>query len=194
MTEIEIAPGFPDPAEGVLRIEVGPTSGTPTTAEAKAFVGTNASDYYLTAWRPALSGEGGARGFNLAAFFLGGLWMGYRKMYVEACLLYVLMMAVTILEEVVMAGGSASRFPGTLFRLVLGIVVGFNANRWYWARAQRVVAEVRARGLSDVDHLWAIANRGGTSLGASIGLAVLFVLANFVLFLLLDIVAEVGGV
>jgi hypothetical protein len=52
----------------------------PTEEEIRAFVGPN-SGYYLNAWQPALSDQGSVSGFNVAAFFLSGLWLGYRKMY-----------------------------------------------------------------------------------------------------------------
>jgi hypothetical protein len=50
-------------------------SSTLTEPEVRAFVGPN-SDYYLRAWQPALPGPGRASGFNIAAFFLCGLWLG----------------------------------------------------------------------------------------------------------------------
>jgi hypothetical protein len=49
-----------------------------------------------------------------------------------------------------------------------------------------VIGEVRAQGLSDA-HLKAVAGRGGTSLGAALGIFVLAGVANVVLDTLLDV-------
>ncbi len=156
----------------------------PAEPELRAFVGRKA-DYYLNAWYPVLFASRGPLGFNVAGLVFSGLWLGYRKMYrvtflffafviVEALLEWILFVVVLEKEEVppALAG---------LVGFVLSIVVAANGNRWYLSHARRVIGEVRALGLSEEDHLRALAARGGTSLGASLGLFLLFLLAIMVL-------------
>jgi hypothetical protein len=171
-----------------------PTADTPTEQELRAFVGPNA-DGYLKSWQPALSGEGGPTGFRWAAFFWPGLWLGYRKMYAAALILYGLLLVETALEPVVFVSvlktPDAVRGLATLVALVTGVVTGTFGNGWYLARARRVIAEVRSLDLSEEDHLKELAARGGTSFGASVGPFLLFVLAVLVIVLIQE--AVFGG-
>jgi hypothetical protein len=150
----------------------------PTKQEARAFVGSN-TDYYLRAWRRALiTGRGGASGFNFAAFLFTSLWLCYRKMYTAAFIVFGIGLVLFSLIAGVIAACliDVLRFNKDpqysyllvilLVRLALGLlwfmVIGFGANRWYWSRAKRVIAQVRGRGHSEDVHLNAIASRGGT--------------------------------
>jgi hypothetical protein len=60
----------------------------------QTFVGKN-YDYYQRKWELA---PGAIKGFNVAAFFLGVVWMVYRKMYVYAAIVVVLLIADAVLE------------------------------------------------------------------------------------------------
>jgi hypothetical protein len=163
---------------------------TPTEQEVRAFVGSNA-DYYLGAWQPALTGEGGASGFNIAGFFLSGLWLGYRKMYTALFILFGIILAEGILEAVLFVGIFKMRErPLGLYMLVtllVAIVVGIGGNRWYLARARRVISDVRSRGLPEEAHLKALSSRGDTSLSASLGLCALFIVASTVVGVILGL-------
>src|SRR5437764_14418267 len=75
-------------------------AGELTEPELRAFVGSNAS-YYLRRWCPTMEGGGAGMGFNWAAFFLSGLWLPYRKMYLATAVLFGILVVTTILEEVV---------------------------------------------------------------------------------------------
>jgi hypothetical protein len=158
---------------------------TPTEQEVRAFVGSNA-DYYVRAWRPALTGEGGASGFNVGGFLLAVPWLAYRKMYTAALILIGISIAESVLEKVLFVGAPGEMresSPGfvVLVALVVGIVVGIGGNRWYLARARRVIEEVRSQVLPEEAHLRALSSRGGTSLGASLGLVGLAIVAALVL-------------
>ena len=111
---------------------------TPTGQEVRAFVGPNAG-YYLKVWQPVLSGEGGPTGCKWAAFFLPGLWLGYRKMYAAVLILYGLLLAETVLEPVVFVGVlKMPAAPEGLWKfvgLVTGVLTGTFGNGWYLARA-----------------------------------------------------------
>jgi MFS family permease len=158
-----------------------PASPIPTEQELRAVVGSN-SDYYLKAWQPALAGQGHASGFNVAAFFLAAPWLGYRKMYKAVFILFGIILAVTVLENVLFLGilktqvlfFVVSALVGLVGALVVAIVTAVCSNGWYLSHVQRVIAEVRSQGLEEDAHLQALAAHGGTSLGASLGLFSLF--------------------
>jgi hypothetical protein len=169
-------PSAPESA-GEWRLE--PTSAALTEQEIRAFVGSSA-DYYLRSWKPALSGRGRASGFNVFAFLGSGLWLGCLKMYRATFILLGIILAEEVLEQVLFLGilqmRTAPRLDG-LIGLVVGIVSGMCGNGWYLSHARRVIAEVRSQGLEDDAHLKELARRGGTSLGASLGLLLLFAVA-----------------
>ena len=151
---------------------------TITEDEARAFVGPNAR-YYLEKWVHALDGRGRATGFNGAAFILAGLWVPYRKMYQIAIILYALSAGTAAIEHLVMPsqGDPMGGWVTWLAAVVLWFVCGTYGNRWYLARARRIIGQVRAEGLPNDEHLEALAKRGGTSVLAAIGMfAFLYVL------------------
>jgi hypothetical protein len=145
-----------------------------TEAEVRAVVGENA-DYYSKAWTPALSGQGRESRFNGAAFLVPLLWLGYRKMYLPMFIFYgitamiqfvlILGLFVGVLE---LSNSSPALELVVLVLACLGMLVpflvaGFGGNRWYLARARRVIEEVRSYGLPQEDQLKALSRRGGTS-------------------------------
>jgi hypothetical protein len=156
-----------------------PTSPALTEQEVRAFVGSSA-DYYLRSWKPALSGQARGSGFNLFAFLGSGVWLGYRKMYRAYFILLGIILAEEALEQVLFLGilqmRTAPRLDG-LIGLVVAVVSGVCGNGWYLSHARRVIAEVRSQGLEDDAHMKELARRGGTSLGASLGLFLLFAAA-----------------
>jgi len=150
---------------------------TPTEQELRTFAGRNA-DYYMTTWRPSLEGDGTFTRLNLAGFFLGGLWLGYRKMYSPLLILYALIFVESIAEIVIFVGvlrmDDSPRLLSGLVGLTAGVIVGVYGNRWYLARARRVIAEVRSLGLSEGDHMRELTHRGGTNLWGCVGLFIVF--------------------
>ena len=157
--------------------------------EFSAFVGPKA-DYYLERWRFAVDGPEIATGFNWAAFFLSGLWLPYRKMYRFAAIFFGIIWLETVLAEVVWVGilgkPEAPAALGRFVGLVASIVCGWLANEWYLSHARKAISEVRSQGLSEEAHLEALAKRGGTSLAASLGFLVVFLLAAFAALILLE--------
>jgi hypothetical protein len=144
-----------------------------TEEEVRAFVGENA-DYYVQAWAPDLLGQGRGSKFNGAAFLVPVLWLGYRKMYLPLFIFY----GITAMIQFVLILGlfvgvlEISNSPALglvvlalacLGMLVPFFVAGFVGNRWYLARARRVIEEVRSSGLPQEDQLKALSRRGGTS-------------------------------
>ncbi len=165
-----------------------------TEAEIRAFVGKNA-DYYLKKWAPALRGHGGA-GFNLAALLLSGLWLGYRKMYKTLIILFAIIAAVTILEQGVatfgLADPDAVGLFGNLVGLVAAIVCGMYGNAWYLSHTRAAIMQVRATGRGGEADLAELSRRGGTSVASSLGMFFLYLVAMFVIGLVIGLVAAVN--
>jgi len=163
-----------------------------TEDEVRAFVGENA-DYYLQTWAPALSGQGRGSRFNGAAFLVPVLWLGYRKMYLPMFIFYgitamiqfvlILGLFVGVLE---MSNSSPALGLVALVLTCLGMLVpflvaGFVGNRWYLARARRVIEEIRSQDLPQEAHLKALSSRGGTSSWAVFVLLGFFVIGEMLL-------------
>jgi hypothetical protein len=180
-----------------------------TDAEITAFAGRKAS-YYLSKWpvafkmtddrvgmsQVAIPQGGRARGFNWAAFFLSGLWLPYRKMYVAAGILYGIVLFESLVEEVVFVGIlGRPEAPAALSRIVtviVSIVCGSYGNQWYLSHTRRAVAEIRSQALPAEDYLQALSRRGGTNIAASLAFFVAFVAAIFAIFFLLQFVLPEG--
>lgn len=140
----------------------------------RAFVGPK-SEYYLRKWSPRLRDPKADVGINWAAFFLTGLWFGYRRMIKAALLVYAAMIALWLAQVgVFMFTLGMPRVP-PLATLIVNLMVcttcGAFANSWYLAKATRTIAAARAQGVVG-DHLAEIvAPHGGTSVRSAIGLA-----------------------
>jgi hypothetical protein len=167
-----------------------------TEPEVRAFVGPRAG-YYLNKWRAALHGTGSVTGFNWAGLLLAGIWLPYRKMYAITAIFLGIILLETILEEVVFVGILGKpEAPAPLsygIGIAAGIICGAFGNRWYLSHARKAIAAVRSEGLSEDLHLQTLARRGGTSLAASLGIFVLFVVALFSIPFLFELVLGKGG-
>lgn len=132
---------------------------------------------YLTKWAPMLHGQAKRAGWNWAGFFLGGLWMGYRKMYGATIAYYAALIVLLALDEVV--GGSALT---SVVGLGVGVAIGLYGNAWYLKHAQTKIAEVRSQGGDDETQLRELTRLGGTSMAATLGLALLYLLGVGLVF------------
>jgi hypothetical protein len=154
-----------------------------------AFVGSKA-DYYLDKWWRLLQDGSGSAGFNWAAFLLCGFWLSYRKMYKVTILFYGIVLLESVLEEVVFVDilGNAETPPvlEPAIGLAAAIICGAFGNRWYFSHARAAVSELRSLGLRDDALLQTLTVRGGTSILASLGMCVLFLVVTFATFNLLD--------
>jgi hypothetical protein len=152
----------------------------PETRELRAFVGSKA-DSYLSNWA-SMRRRSGSSGFNLAAFFLSGLWLPYRKMYKATGIFFGVIIVESILEQVVFVDflnkPEVPRALANIVGLVVAVVCGAYGNRWYLSHAKKIIAEVRLQGLDDESFLKELARRGGTSLLASLGVVFLFIVST----------------
>jgi hypothetical protein len=145
--------------------------------ELRSFVGSGAG-YYLRKWRPLLAGESTSAGFNFAAFFFAGLWLPYRKMWRATLLLYGVVLAEFVAEDLlwyVLFRREAPLSFSPVASLIVGLYCGANANRWYLRHTLQAIMEVQLQETSDEARLQVLAARGGTALFPALGLAVCFV-------------------
>lgn len=118
---------------------------------ARALVGPKA-DYYLTKWANTGSDEK-MLGFNWPAFFLGPIWMLYRKMYRLAGMFIALIVAIELLERAIAFAMHSEEFPQSIDRALgigIAIVVARFATYWYLGETRRRYQSLQANGaLSD---------------------------------------------
>lgn len=150
-----------------------------TEREVAAFVGPNA-DFYVKKWHARLEETGTETGFNWAAFFLAGVWLVYRKMYLGAAIFFG-MIALESMLEVWLGVPRSALYLGTL---VISLVFGACGNQWYFSRAQKAIARVTRLGLPHEDALQSLARRGGTN---SVGAWAVYFLIVALVFLLSEI-------
>jgi hypothetical protein len=156
--------------------------------EFRAYIGPNA-DYYLKVWGPDFSGQNWGAGLNsaanLPAVLISGFWLLYRKMYKVAFILFGILFAVGIMVELFVSTLKMGELPlGYSYLIVtvlVAIVVGIGANRWYLAQARRVISAMRAQGLSEEAHLKALSKQGGTNLGAALLLVAMLIWLPYLL-------------
>lgn len=131
----------------------------------RAFFGKG-DTYYMRQLQRLRDGE--RTEFNFAAFFLGYLWMLYRKMYLVPLALFLAILVEGTLEELILyflgVGPDAARVIQFVITLVVGIIVGTYADRVYIWHAERQIRAVLAEG-HHVDEVITtrIELRGGTS-------------------------------
>lgn len=134
-----------------------------------AFFGDENS-YYMAELQRLRAGQ--SLDFRWAAFFLGMLWMMYRKLYIIAvCTLMLVLLESTLEQAVFVAlgvGELGQSLIGMLINLAISIAMAYFANRVYLWDARRQIRQV----LQELPHahdseiVAAIARKGGTSLGA----------------------------
>lgn len=164
---------------------------TPTEHELRLFVRKNA-DYYLEQWSSLLSDDNDQKnklGFNIAAFFLTGFWLPYRKMYKVTFIVYGIILAISILEYFIYLGKEPPPFSNA-WGIIIGFICGNFGNRWYYDHTCEKIAEIRRLNLSEEERNKLLKKWGGTSLLASIGFTLMFFVAMFLVMLILILLFE----
>jgi hypothetical protein len=160
------------------------------TSALRAFVGAK-SDYYLRKWAPRLQDPAGETGMNWAAFFLTALWLAYRKMYKATFLFYAAVVGLWLAQVgVFMFALGLPQVPpivSLVVNLMICLVCGAFGNGWYLNHANRIIASIRRQGIEGESLRLALAQRGGTSLAAALGL----MFAPLIVFLVLGLIVAV---
>jgi hypothetical protein len=134
----------------------------------KIFIGQK-HEYYLKKWAIA-ENKKGKQSWNWAAFFLGFLWMTYRKMYAYAFIFIGLLALETIIEYVFDLPGSFTN----AVTIAIAVTFGFQGNSWYKLHTDKKVNEVTAMN-NPKQAQFQLSKQGGTNIFSPIGFLVLFI-------------------
>lgn len=175
----------PSPAQNPTPIAETDKVPQELVGDLRLLVGDNAQQF-LRSWLPALTGQAGSMGFNRAAFFLGGFYLAYRRMYQAAFIYYAVVFAQLFAEVVLFRGVLGLTRPPAIVNFLVGfttaIVTGTLANRWYLRHARRIVEEIRSQNLPDAERRQVLAARGGTDVIGALGVVVTSVVAGAMLY------------
>ncbi|MFD2570089.1 DUF2628 domain-containing protein [Spirosoma soli] len=144
------------------------------------------ADYYLQAAEDVQEGK---IKFNPAAFLCGVLWMGYRKMYVQAFITLVIILAESFAEDIFFPALSQNKGFGVLSPIIVNTIIGFIANRLYINFAKRQVEAVVNHSAEKPDEavLTLIQKKGGVAWYGPILVVFMILVMAVVLFLVADL-------
>lgn len=120
------------------------------------FIGAKYESYYQAQFEKITPKKQYA-GFNIAAFFLGVVWLFYRKMYCYGFMSIGLIVAIGMVE--ILLGIESS---GT--NIGLAVAFGMFGNTLYKHHVDQQIAKIRQFGNSNVNT--ELENRGGTNIVA----------------------------
>ena len=120
------------------------------------FVGAKYESYYQAQFEKITPKKQYA-GFNLAAFFLGVVWLFYRKMYSYGFMAIGLIVAIGIVEILLGIESSGANIG-------LAVAFGMFGNTLYKHHVDQQIAKIRQFGNSNVNT--ELENRGGTNIVA----------------------------
>ena len=118
------------------------------------FVGAKYESYYQAQFEKITPKKQYA-GFNLAAFFLGVVWLFYRKMYSYGFMAIGLIVAIGIVEILLGIESSGANIG-------LAVAFGMFGNTLYRHHVDQQIAKIRQLGSGNVHT--ELENRGGTNL------------------------------
>ena len=118
------------------------------------FVGAKYESYYQAQFEKITPKKQYA-GFNIAAFFLGVVWLFYRKMYSYGFMAIGLIVAIGIVEILLGIESSGANIG-------LAVAFGMFGNTLYRHHVDQQIAKIRQFGNSNVNT--ELENRGGTNL------------------------------
>lgn len=148
-----------------------------------AYFGSESS-YYMNELMKLRGGRG--LEFRVVAFFFGMLWMTYRKMYVVALSVFILIMLEGtlegVIEELVPDVASIVEGLGSIVSIGISVAMGIYGNRLYLWDARRNIRQVLVEmpASHEQEIMARIAGRGGSS-----GLAVFLAMVLLVVLMLI---------
>lgn len=101
----------------------------------ESYLGDNA-EYYMKRFERI--DDGATVIFNVYAFFLGFFWLSYKKMYVEALIIFLV---ITAIEFIIPENSGVDR----IFSILCSVTMGCFANYLYYKKVIRVVEKTREK-------------------------------------------------
>lgn len=117
------------------------------------FVGAKYQAYYQKQFEKITPKKQYA-GFNIAAFFLGVIWLFYRKMYSYGFMAIALIFVIGVIETLLGIEGSGSTIG-------LSVAFGMFGNTLYKYHVDKQIGKIRLLGTGDLRA--ELENRGGTN-------------------------------
>lgn len=108
-----------------------------TDLHIQTFVGDN-YEYYRAKWQKSADNNNNPMSWNWAAFFLGVVWLVYRKMYNYA-LIFVGLIALDMLIETFYP---LPDFMGNVVNIVIALAFGFYGNALYQMHVNQKTGEI----------------------------------------------------
>jgi len=133
-----------------------------TRAAVEIFVGEKSS-YYLDKWDEHQNSK--FKGWNWAAGVFAAEWMAYRKMYVEALLYLIFIVAISFALNMLFRLWGIS-IAGELIAQIFRILAGLLGNILYQNKVLRVLR--KTSNISDSDRIRVMRKKGGVSIVAII--------------------------
>lgn len=158
------------------------------SAEVAAFVGPKA-DVYTEKWRamwnarPNPKTVESALSWNWAAFFLGGFWMCYRKMWVLGGSVLLLMISLELFLL------PALPIPPLTMAIIFSVTLGMLGNAIYLAHVRKGLTRIAASEKDSAARESALAKAGGVSWPGGLGAIVLSLVAGAALGVMLEVVS-----
>lgn len=101
--------------------------------------------------------------FNLAAFVFGITWMLYRKMYIEAAVLFGIIFFEGLVEQLLFGSNSEYQFISLIINLVTAFAFGTLANFFYLQKAKRAVEHTKVQFSNQEERIGFLKKTGGTN-------------------------------
>lgn len=155
---------------GSMNNDFGYNSNRISEEEIRAFIGESNTNYYMEKWS-LINKTDKSVSWNWAAFFLGSLWLLYRKMYVWGALMIVVSIVASL--------------NGVPFAwLLLAILTGMFGNKLYLEETRKKIIEIKNT-TSDLNGQYEMIRfKGGTNLVLPIIIAIVLCLIRIFLIIL----------
>ncbi|WP_126652359.1 DUF2628 domain-containing protein [Chryseobacterium aureum] len=123
------------------------------------------SSYYLE--KLNLFEKGKKFTFNYAALIFGIFWFLYRKMYLEAIVIYSLFYIESCFESfflVKIIGTEQTKLVCYCISIIMLIIIGFCGNLLYFSKAKRTIKKAEEKFLTYEQQKEYLSKKGGTTL------------------------------
>lgn len=134
------------------------------------FVGKSFA-FYQQKWQKSKADNNNPMSWNMAAFFLGLVWMVYRKMYKYAFIVFGVIVVESIFEEM-LGFSSAMTYAANI---VFALIFGFYGNAIYQRHVNNKIAEITTSYPPEKVEL-EIERQGGVNIAFAVGISLFFVL------------------
>jgi len=120
--------------------------------------------YYLNRLDWYLKGQ--KYSFNLFAFLFGLFWFMYRKMYLEAAVIFLAMMVEGFLESLILptnSGWEIEKLVNIISTFVIASIAGLVGNYFYFRKAGKVIERAKMKFAGSEQQISFLKERGGVS-------------------------------